>query len=90
MTRSENDTAFGEVIEVIMQNRLEGLAEAMSIEVVLLIKTTSSPRYSTATSAANLRQEILRKSFWPCRSASAWTAGAGDSTIFLWSVCGAR
>ena len=31
MTRPENDTAFGEVIEVILQNGLEGLADAMSI-----------------------------------------------------------
>ena len=31
MARAENDTAFKEVIEVILQNGLEGLPEALSI-----------------------------------------------------------
>ena len=31
MARAENDTAFKEVLEVILQNGLEGLPEALSI-----------------------------------------------------------
>ncbi len=42
MTRQENDTAFGEVIEVILQNGLEGLAEAMSIVINQAMKVERS------------------------------------------------
>ena len=42
MTRQENDTAFGEVIEVILENGLEGLAEAMSIVINQAMKVERS------------------------------------------------
>jgi len=42
MTRPENDTAFGEVIEVILQNGLEGLADAMSIVINQAMKVERS------------------------------------------------
>jgi putative transposase len=42
MTHPENDTAFGEVIEVILQNGLEGLAEAMSIVINQAMKVERS------------------------------------------------
>jgi transposase-like protein len=42
MTRFENDTAFGEVIEVILENGLEGLAEAMSIVINQAMKVERS------------------------------------------------
>lgn len=42
MTRPENDTPFGEVIEVISQNGLEGLAEAMSIVINQAMKVERS------------------------------------------------
>lgn len=48
MTRSENDTAFGEVIEVILQNWLEGLAEAMSIVINQVMKGRAIQGYPPA------------------------------------------
>ena len=42
MTRPENDNVFGEVIEVILQNGLEGLADALSLMINEAMKVERS------------------------------------------------
>ncbi len=44
MTRANNDTVFKEVIEVILQNGLDGLADALSIIINEAMKVERSRR----------------------------------------------
>lgn len=51
----ENDTAFGEVIEVILQNGLEGLAEAMSIVINQAMNKKSATKNRGQVSKINIQ-----------------------------------